>query len=618
MEKSFSDIVNDYEQAVFRADHECWFEATIAVIDGVMKSCDPLGLAERGTKDSAREHWYTRLASALTVYIADTRTKLDFEQLSKVCRRKQAITYIFQASGFRNMAHLLPLIGSELEGRQLTLKLDRVPVIFAFIGIEDIPPELLQVALRQPPKLLLILMLGWLNQRAVLSEQGERNRSTLLNSGHLVEEVQISDVDVGLIVNAWMYCTYSGDENKHAIKKSFNLLMANLVTSALGELPQPQVPSREKPRLVIIHERFITPHAMYRCYAPMIRGLREYFELIAIAQDDQIDDGSDGLFDEIIKIPKDDKNLSAIVKTVQDQAPDLIYYPSLGMSHWTVLLAQIRLAPIQFMTHGHPATSMSPQIDYVYLNEIRGDHNTLHSEKVLMGPSLLNFDAHNELPKDLPSLVAPSDREVRVAVNSKVMKLSSRLMDVCARLHENAAQKVRFSFFPGERNLYFDGLTAAIRSRLPSADVIPYVSYEQFLNEICKCDMALSAFPFGNTNSTVDTSLLGLPTVARRGTDSAGQTDSLVIATAGLPTWLICDSDEDYYSTALKMINDSDTRAAALGGLDRAQIRKNLFENTEDRKDTYFARMIWELHLRHHQLQQTDQRIFHFSEWLEV
>ena len=44
MEKSFSDIVNDYEQAIFRADHDCWFEATIAVIDGVMKSCDPLGL----------------------------------------------------------------------------------------------------------------------------------------------------------------------------------------------------------------------------------------------------------------------------------------------------------------------------------------------------------------------------------------------------------------------------------------------------------------------------------------------------------------------------------------------------------------------------------------------
>ena len=123
MEKSFSDIVNDYEQAIFRADHECWFEATIAVIDGVMKSCDPLGLAERGTKDSAREHWYTRLASALTVYIADTRTKLDFEQLSRYASASYHLH--FQASGFRNMAHLLPLIGSELEGRQLTLKLDR-------------------------------------------------------------------------------------------------------------------------------------------------------------------------------------------------------------------------------------------------------------------------------------------------------------------------------------------------------------------------------------------------------------------------------------------------------------------------------------------------------------
>ena len=50
-----------------------------------------------------------------------------------------------------------------------------------------------------------------------------------------------------------------------------------------------------------------------------------------------------------------------------------------------------------------------------------------------------------------------------------------------------------------------------------------------------------------------------------------------------------------------KDVNDSDTRAAALGGLDRIDKEKS-FENTEGRKDTYFARMIWELHLRHHQL----------------
>jgi predicted O-linked N-acetylglucosamine transferase (SPINDLY family) len=44
--------------------------------------------------------------------------------------------------------------------------------------------------------------------------------------------------------------------------------------------------------------------------------------------------------------------------------PDIIYYPSIGMAIWVIAMASLRLAPIQVMTYGHPATSNSPYIDY--------------------------------------------------------------------------------------------------------------------------------------------------------------------------------------------------------------------------------------------------------------
>ena len=80
----------------------------------------------------------------------------------------------------------------------------------------------------------------------------------------------------------------------------------------------------------------------------------------------------------IIKISKE-KRLDEIARRLREESPDILYFQP-WMSHWTVLLAQIRIAPIQMMTHGHPATSMSNEIDYVYINEIEGDLVTSHSE----------------------------------------------------------------------------------------------------------------------------------------------------------------------------------------------------------------------------------------------
>jgi hypothetical protein len=611
----FEEVVRRYERVVYGSNHGLWFDATIKVIDDIQASCSIAGLAERGVPSAAREHWYTRLAAALTRFIADERTTLRFEELSKICRRKQAIAYIFNASGYRNMKHLLALMSLDGEG-PVRLALDRAPVLLAFCGLDDMPDELMSIALTQPPDLLLILMLGWLNQRAVLTDQGEKNRALLQRSGQLIESASITDRDIPLVVNAWMYATYSSEPQKHQIKKSFNVLLGKLLAPIKSELTPMAPPSRARPRMVVAHERFITPHAMFRCYAPLIRGLGKYFELIAIVEEDQIDDGSEELFNQIIRISKKKKDLREISARLRELQPDLMYFPSLGMSHWTVLLAQLRIAPIQLMTHGHPASSMSPEIDYVYLNEISGDLEAMHSERVLVGPNTLAFDAHSDLPDKLPALIEPSTREVRVAVNSKVMKLSSRLLSICKNLKENSSIPVRFSFLPGERNMYFDGLEAAIKCQLPSADVIPYLGYDKFLEEICRCDLAFAAFPFGNTNSTVDTSLLGLPTIARRGEDSAGQTDALVLRTAGLPDSLICDTDEQYYETALRMIEDRSYREALTSGLDRAEIRRRLVENQSKQENDPFPQMVWQLYLRHQEIQQSDQRVFHYYDWL--
>ena len=573
-DSNFSDFVLTYERALRDSPQSDWYEASITVLDGVFRLAFKKGLAESGVKVVTREHWYTRLAAALTVYITSSDTRITIDQLSAICRRKQVVAYIFNASGYRNMRHVLPLIGRQI-GDDVQVPVERLPVFFAFVGLDDINDDLMSLALQQSPDVLLTLMLGWLNQRAVLTEQGEKNRGLLLQSGSLVETAKLSDSHIEQVVNAWMYCSYASTSRKHSVKKSLNRLMSDLMSDAGITVSEPAIETRSKPRVVVIHERFIEQHAMYRCYAPSISALKEKFELIAIADEEWIDEASDHIFDEVIRIEDKIKNIASLARLVQKLKPNLVYYPSLGMTHWTVMLAQLRLAPIQIMSHGHPGTSMSPVIDYAYVCELEGDLAAIHSERLLVGSRYATFAPHSGLPKKLPPLISPSDREVRVAVNSKVMKLSHRLLQICRRLVDESTVPVRFSFFPGERGLFYDGLVPAIKAQLPGANVEPYIDYDTFLRAMCKCDVALAAFPFGNTNSTVDTCLLGLPTVAHFGPESPAQSDKLVLTTAGFPEWLIAATDDEYFDKAFRLINEPTFRTRLMSEVDRKIVRKN-------------------------------------------
>ena len=321
------------------------------------------------------------------------------------------------------------------------------------------------------------------------------------------------------------------------------------------------------------------------------------------------------LFDKVHKLPKDQPRITkALAAFVQNLKPDILLYPSLGMSHWTVMLSNLRLAPIQVMAQGHPATSMSSKIDYAFISPMAGMPELIHSERLLVGSSPVEFKLHQDLPADLPPNVSPSDREVKIAVSSKVMKLSYRLLDICIKINENAQLPTKFRFFPGEFGWLHDGVTAAIHSWVPNSSVAPYQTYPEFLQDIASCDMALSAFPFGNTNSSVDTCMLGLPTVVHFGPETPAQTDAMVLRAAGFPDWLICDSDDAYLAAALRLVNNPEERDRITSGAERLKIRSRLATGGSRGQPTDLLDLLWFVYLDHEAILDRDQRVIRHEE----
>ena len=612
--KTFSQIVLDYERAS-RHDDGDRFGLMIRAVNELREHCKHHGLLSSGNSLASVEHWYTRLAATINTWVLHPDEVLNRDKLEILTRLKNEFVYIFAASGFRNMRHLISQLNKSPDSGKITIDTKKIVVLLALLGLDDLSDELIQLALGTEPQIRLHLVLGWLNQRAVITQRGEQNREILLRAGRQLEDSRINDPDIALVVNAYMYVSYANWDKKHDIKESFNHLLIKRMKEVGISTAPPPVRDTNRPRVLLPLERFRHQHAMFRALGPDLRAMRDRFELLALVEDDFIDEKAEKLFERVYKLERTSKkSITTLTKLIESIAPDIIFYPSLGMSHWTVMLSNLRLANIQIIAQGHPATSRSNYVDYVLVPKMWGDPSALYSEKILMGERPVVFDAHSDFTANDADRIEPSDREVRVAVNSKVMKLSPRMLDVCVDLAKRASIPVRFKFFPGELGWYSDGISAMIKQRLETAEVYPYQDYQEFLTHLSQCDLALAAFPFGNTNSTVDTCLLGIPTVAHFGPESPSQTDRLVMEAAGYPDWLVCDTDEKYFSTALELIEDAGKRKAIADSIDLKAVKSRLTVPNEDTGQREISDLIYFAYKNHEALQTSSERIFTWSQ----
>lgn len=608
-----SKIVQYVESTPIEGSSADQWSLVFGILDRISRFTEKGGLSERGMSSAPVSQFYTRIATVLTEFFVRPDTKTTLKVLDQLIRRKLLIHSIYDASGYRGTDHLKQQLASERIGSQFRYQGEKIILLFALLPLEDLSPKFIELALtNNNHEVRLSLLLGWLNQRAVLTKRAEAHRTRLLRSGAAVEGAVLRPALIGNAVNAYMYTSYASTPDKHTLKKTLNGLLKTVLTNT-QVAPRPvELTLRTRPKIMVIHERFTSQHAMFRCYAPAIRALAKTFDVIAVSDEENMDAVSRALFKNCITLTPAKTPIAEIVDLIQDQEPDLIYYPSLGMSHWTTALSTLRLAPIQFVTLGHPATSQSDAIDYVFTSDMHGDLSEIFSEKVLVGPRKAMFEMPPVIPASrCPEIAAPAT--LKIAINSKVMKLSYRLIEICKKLEQGAERPIEFVIFPGERFHYFDGLAPKLRDHLPSAKVMPYVKYEDFIKELQTCHLALAAFPFGNTNSTVDTCLLGIPTVAHFGPESPAQSDRLVMQTIGLPDWLACDTDDEYYATALQLINDDDLRNGLRQQLLDTDIKGLIFD-VEEEDIEVFPKMIMWCYQNHHENQLSDQRVFHYRD----
>src|SRR5690606_25739549 len=194
-------------------------------------------------------------------------------------------------------------------------------------------------------------------------------------------------------------------------------------------------------------------HAMHRCYHPRIRDLQDNYELILVTAPADYDEVSAQDFHSVVEVRDSTGDIAETVKAIAKLEPDMIFWPSVGMSKWTILLSNLRIARYQVMAYGHAASALSRHMAYVICGVVANGGSNDHQRVVqaILVPVFQrerNYQPHPDFTQEMKRKPL-NDGTVRIAINSSLAKISYRFINLCTLLAQHSTVPLEFHFFMG-------------------------------------------------------------------------------------------------------------------------------------------------------------------------
>ncbi len=519
-------------------------------------------------------HFINRVAAALSTLFSDPAFTITTEGFKEFIFLHRWVASIFSASTFRNADHVIRVLnlrGPGADSVEFNNESDVQKFCLLYTPDSEIPINL-DILWDYNKELTASLCFALLSPRLLGSVAAHNKREILLEwmPARIRQLEDINLLPLGVLHDVYMHCSYADLPSRHKIKGAINHLLRRMIEAEGIEDVSFDIAvkdkkskkdvalKRDKPLLLIVLEWFTAGHSIFRTHSQTMRFAKEQFHVVAMGYENCVDDQGRAVFDEFVLIPAGTNTMES-VRQVRDYAlknrPSVLYMPSLGMFPLTMFLANLRIAPMQVFALGHPATSNSPYMDYVSVEDDYVGDPGCFSEQLIRLPK----DGQPYVPTiftvQLPARDYSVPKVVNVAIAATTMKINPSFLDTCRALLEQSRVPVRLHFFVGfAHGIVFMQVKSIIEHAVPGAIVYTHQEYAQYLTRMNECDLFLSPFPFGNTNGIVDAFSVGLPGVCRSGPEVFEHIDEALYRRVGLPEWTITRSNEEYLHAALRMI----------------------------------------------------------------
>jgi len=524
------------------------------------------------TQQDLNEHLLTRITSAITSLLSDKNLQFSPDWFSRILSTQRWLSTLFSASAFRNSDHIIRALGPKLENDAQHISIsgnDLIKLCMLYSAESELTLDV-DALFAADQRLAVSLCIALISPRFLGSPQAHTKRELILpwltEKLHAIDN--LDDLPSGVLHDVYMHCSYADRADKHDVKKSIN----QLIRKKLAELKiydsivPVKIEASKKQVLLVVVEWFTSAHSIYRTHSLTIEACKDIFHVVGVGYPNCVDDVTMSVFDQFIPIPDGDiySQLKNIKEIAFKQKAQILYMPSVGMFPLTMYLTNLRVAPIQIMALGHPATSHSDCVDYVVVEEDYVGDPKCFSEKLLVLPSDGMPYRPSVLAKDLnlERVYRENPDVVRIVLCSTTMKLNPSFLETCKKILEKSQVKIHFEFLIGQaQGLIYPQVDRLVHQYLGGAVTVhPHLDYASYMKVIASCDMFINPFPFGNTNGIIDTITCGLVGVCKTGAEVHEHIDQGLFERLEFPEWLVTTTNDEYVDAVIRLAQDHELR----------------------------------------------------------
>jgi len=360
-----------------------------------------------------------------------------------------------------------------------------------------------------------------------------------------------------LVSSMYFNVTYFAPSEEKRVKTIIN----RACTKRLGDTEEYSTkPSRSS--IAIVTSKWFSSSAVYKSCAPAINNLRDRgykltlvhtgrFEASELARED---------FDNVIHIKAEAGEIN--FENLEGNDFGLAYYPDVGMTDESVWLANLRIAPIQATTYGHPVSTWCSEMDYFLIGEEAErieDVTKNYSETTIVLPGTGVVPADPTVPRKYPK-----KREDKVIVNcpwGPDKNIYSRLFALKVIWDQCELAKgpmPEFHLFPSPAVNRYNAVIpfkAEIAELLGDTAVVhTNLNHEAYMEALEDGHLTLNSYPFGGYNTVVESLHMGVPVITQEGNKFYNIVASPLLKSVGLED-LVTPNLAMFIGTTVRLIS---------------------------------------------------------------
>lgn len=376
----------------------------------------------------------------------------------------------------------------------------------------------------------------------------------------------------------YFLCTYLGDmEAERNLKSWINHAVKKTVPQIEGGKPSRTI--------AVVSDLWFEGHSVHRTLKAYIEALAADYRLILISTIRKPEDLDTSLFAESFKLDFDGELLNT--DPLNNLGLAAVIYPDVGMTGSSILLSNMRIAPIQIMMTGHPVSTFGSEIDYFISGQLveNPEHQANYSELLVRLPG---FGATHAKPTYEPQGTAKDFDGVLINASWYGQKVARPFLDlVNEAIGEAVADdgpKVKLQVFAGGAATNRGGFGAFLRDMgeaITACEVVvyPHLGYSEYMAQMERADFAIDCHPFAGSNTVSDNLWLRKPVIALEGDRWFNRIGPAMLRAVGLGG-LVADTPEAFKNLIIDMIRYGHVCDAFAADLSMADLDANLYTAT--------------------------------------